>query len=348
MKPRNEQMWRWLGHLQNENWTIEVRAIDLRGGGCKHFLAGCAHDALWWAEQHQRDGVLITTNINQRNQQSKGMTKNDMIEVINHLVFDFDPVRPRGVNASPSEVEAAQKAADHCRDSLRSMGWKEPAVAFTGSGFHLIYRFNFMAPDRRDQHSLGLMKDLYRFMAEHFATPEVSFDETVKNPGRVVRLYGFPNQKCPSIPDRPQRDTWIEMPDVFEVNDVEIIPNTIAALMPSNVIPFPKPKVTRPGKQSHRGMKDIRTFDIVAWAASHGLYKHHIEGNKHSIVCPWEADHGSQREHGNGTIIYEAQGGSWPGIFCHHASCDGRGIKDLMRDFPDWKDFAQVEGRAHG
>lgn len=346
--PAPKSTMKWLQHLADENWTIEVRAIDLRGGGCHYLLVGLAHDAWCFADELQRDGVLITTNLNQRKRQAKGMTKNDMIEVINHLVFDFDPVRPKGVNASPSEVEAARKAADHCRDSLRSMGWKEPALAFTGSGFHLIYRFNFMAPHSADHHARGLMRDLYRWMDEHFATPEVSFDRTVKNPGRVVRLYGLPNQKCPSLPDRPQRDTWIEMPDVFEINDTDIILSTIATLMPSNVIAFPKPKVTRKGKQSHRGLKDIKTFDIVSWAQSLGLFKHHIADNKHSIRCPWEHEHTLHRDHGNNTIVYEAQGGSWPGIFCHHASCEGRGIKDLMRDFPDWKDWAESEGRSHG
>lgn len=346
MKPRNEQMWKWLGHLQDENWTIEVRAIDLRGGSCKYFVAGCAADAYIFAEEQQRDGVLITTNLNQRKPQAKGMTKNDMIEVINHLVFDFDPVRPRGVNASPSEVEAARKAADHCRDSLRSMGWKEPALAFTGSGFHLIYRFNFMAPHSADHHAQGLMRDLYKWMDEHFSTPEVSFDRTVKNPGRVVRLYGLPNQKCPSLPDRPQRDTWIEMPDVFEINDTDIILSTIATLMPSNVIAFPKRKEAQ-SISPRLGLKDIRTFDIVAWAQSLGLYKRHIEDNKHSVTCPWEADHGSHRDHGINTVIFEPNG-DWPGIFCHHHACSGRGIKDLMRDFPDWKDWAESEGQSHG
>lgn len=347
-KSTPESTMKWLEHLTDQNVLVEVRSIHLGAGGCKYLLTGDPLEAWNWGLANSGDGKLVTTNINQRFMDAEGMTTNDSIEVINHVVFDFDPVRPRGMNASDAEVEAALKAADHCRDSLRSMGWKEPAVAFTGSGFHLIYRFHYWAPDSADHESNRVLRDLYRHMETHFATPEVSFDKTVKNPGRVVRLYGLPNQKCPSVPDRPQRETWIEMPDVFGINHSDRITGALATLMPSNVIPFPKPKVTRKGKQSHRGLKDIKTFDIVAWAASHGLYKHHIEGNKHSIVCPWEADHGSQREHGNGTIIYEAQGGSWPGIFCHHASCDGRGIKDLMRDFPDWKDYAQVEGRAHG
>lgn len=337
---------KWLQHLADQNVLIEVRSIHLGGAVTRFILTADAEEAWEWAEDNSDVGKLVTVNINQRDTSAEGITTNSKIEVINHLVFDFDPVRPRGMNASNIEVEAAFRAADHCRDAMRSMGWSEPAMAFTGSGWHLIYRVHFLKP--ADSSEYSLLRSLYKHMADHFATPTVSFDKTVKNPGRVVRLYGLPNLKCLSAPDRPQRDTWIAMPDVFEITDVSIITSTVAKLMPANVIPFPKAKVRPSQGHSNRGFKDIRTFDIVAWAASHGLYRHHVEGNKHSIVCPWEADHGSQREHGNGTIIFESQGGSWPGIFCHHASCDGRGIKDLMRDFPDWKDFAQVEGRAHG
>lgn len=341
-----EPTMQWLQHLADQNVLIEVRSIHLGGTGTDFILTADPEEAWDWAENNSGTGRLVTVNINQRDPGEEGITTNAKIEVINHLLFDFDPVRPRGVNASDSEVEAARKAADHCRDAMRSMGWCEPAVAFTGSGWHLIYRVHFLKPDDREQ--FGLMRSLYQHMADHFSTPEVSFDRSVRNPGRVVRLYGLPNLKCLSAPDRPQRDTWIEMPSSFDITDVDIMCGTVATLMPSNVIQFPEQKVKRTASKSHRGFKDVSTFDIVSWAQARGLYKQHIEGNKHSIVCPWESDHGSQREHGNGTIIYEAQGGSWPGIFCHHGSCEGRGIKDLMRDFPDWKDWAESEGQSHG
>lgn len=342
----SDSTMKWLQHLIDQNLLIEVRSIHLGGSGTSFILTADPEEAWDWAENNSGAGRLVTTNLNQRDPSEDGITTNSKIEVINHLVFDFDPKRPRGTNATDSEVEAAAKAAEHCLESMRSMGWCEPAVAFTGSGYHLLYRTHFMKPE--DPEGYGLMRSLYQHMATHFSTPQVGFDRTVRNPGRMVRLYGLPNLKCPSSPDRPQRRTWIEMPASFEITDVDIISSTVAQLMPSNVIPFPKQKVTRTGSQSRRGLKDIRTFDIVAWAQACGLYKHHIEEHKHSITCPWSHEHSEERPYANSTIVYESQAGSWPGIFCHHASCEGRGIKDLMRDFPDWKDWADSEGQSHG
>ena len=80
------------------------------------------------------------------------------------------------------------------------------------------------------------------------------------------------------------------------------------------------------------GSGDFSTLNVVRWFAAHGLYEHHIEENKHSVVCPWESEHSDV--HPNDSIIFDGDG-SWPGFHCKHSHCDGRNIRDVISLFGD-------------
>jgi hypothetical protein len=86
---------------------------------------------------------------------------------------------------------------------------------------------------------------------------------------------------------------------------------------------------------------------VVAWFASHGIYRGHIEGKVHAVLCPWREEHTTPPGRSD-TVVFEADGG-WPGFYCHHAHCAGRGIRDVMQALGDADAFCAGEyqgGRA--
>ena len=69
---------------------------------------------------------------------------------------------------------------------------------------------------------------------------------------------------------------------------------------------------------------------MVAWTVAHGAYRFPVGDRVHSVWCPWQGEHTSP--HGRtGAVILEADDShGWPNFHCHHAHCEGRGIRDLM------------------
>ena len=168
-------------------------------------------------------------------------------------------------------------------------------------------------------------------MGSLFSTDTVTFDTSVSNPGRICRLYGSINKKGPHSPERPQRQSTIQLPaDWRRVPLSEIQRLTREAGELPRVV-----RLTRTARFSGRG--DYATLDAIRWFEAHGLYIKHIDGNKHEVVCPWEHEHSTSNP--GDTIIYESTGDSWAGYYCHHDHCCGRRIEDVMALFGDADQF---------
>ena len=89
---------------------------------------------------------------------------------------------------------------------------------------------------------------------------------------------------------------------------------------------------------------------MVRWFQAHGLYRRHLEDNKHAVICPWRSEHSTSSKGGTDTIIFEGKDGGWPGFYCHHAHCEGRELKSVMSLWGDQDQFCvqQREVRRHG
>jgi hypothetical protein len=61
------------------------------------------------------------------------------------FMLDIDPTRPKKASATDAEVAAAKQVVDNVVAYLRSLGWPEPMVAFSGNGWWLMYRVDLPA-----------------------------------------------------------------------------------------------------------------------------------------------------------------------------------------------------------
>lgn len=252
--------------------------------------------------------------------------KNDDIMRIIRIPFDFDPVRPTGIAATPDEIKSAYERRVGATEYLQGVGWPLPLVAKSGNGHHLQYRTALPANDE----TADQLKVIYLGLAGLFDDDVVKFDQCVRNPGRIFRLYGSINRK-----GGEERETAVWMPPRYQQvtrKQVEQLANYFTKqLQPKQVA-----RSAQVASKAFSGQGDYNSLDIVSWFAAHGLYQHHIEGNKHAVICPWESEHTESSP--NDTLIYEDADG-WGGFFCHHSHCHGRDLRDVMSLLGDADDF---------
>ena len=258
---------------------------------------------------------------------------NDDIGHYIRIPFDLDVVRPTDTAATRDQVDDARDVADRLRRMIFQHGWPLPVLINSGSGWHLIYRTPPIptSDDMREQ-----LRIIYRGLAAEIDSDQVKFDQTVRNPGRIMRLPGSINMK-----GGERHETQLEMPVRWRQvapRDIERLANFYSSIHStaepdSTIASVPGPRSVH----SFEGDGDYASLDVVAWFGAHGHYLHPIEDNKHAVRCPWTDEHTSTGSR-NDSIIYEADH-SWPGYFCHHAHCEGRDIRQVLEIWGDADQF---------
>ena len=105
---------------------------------------------------------------------------------------------------------------------LHRLGWPLPLHAKSGNGYHAVYRCRLPNnPETRE-----MLGNIYRGLHLEFGDDVVGFDRSVRNPGRIFRLYGSINRKGPSTPDRPHRKSTVWIPPRWQ----QVKPKQIADL----------------------------------------------------------------------------------------------------------------------
>ncbi len=115
------------------------------------------------------------------------------------LPVDCDPVRPSGISATDAEHAAALARAQEIRDYLAGRGWRDPLLADSGNGAHLLYRVELPPDDS------GLVEGVLAALAFRFSDEQVVVDQKNSNPARIWKLYGTLAAKGDPTPDRPHR-----------------------------------------------------------------------------------------------------------------------------------------------
>lgn len=256
------------------------------------------------------------------------------------LPFDFDPERPTGCCSTDAELALACESRDRFVEAMVGLGWSMPLRARSGSGYHALWRVRLPANDETKQ----MLKVIYYGLHTDFDTPEVSFDRSVRNAGRIFRLYGSINRKGRNAQDRPHRQSTVWIPKDWQQisqKQLETLANAYERRTQS------RSERRSPQTQYHlKGTGDYSSLDIVSWFESHGLYIRHIDENKHAVICPWASNHTtSSPEHGGDSIIYESDGG-WPGFYCHHSHCEYRRLQDVIALLGDADQFCTQTWRA--
>jgi hypothetical protein len=168
----------------------------------------------------------------------------------------------------------------------------------------------------------------------------VSLDTTVRNPGRVWRLYGSVNRKGGSTPERPHRRSRVYLPaGPWEAIRAQVVNRTIEALGPV-VVPEPPPGAAQQRPGPFTGLRgDLRTLDIASLFRSRGLYRRPLGAGKHSATCPWSDTHTTGLPGDTSTVVWEAEGDRWPTFHCSHSHCHGRALRDVLNLWPEHDQF---------
>ncbi len=298
-----------------ENGNVEIRA-NIGGQwwiGIFEEIESFNHCAAW----AEREGGNVFATINPTGLQTTGRlrpfsrgSKNRDILKIARLPFDFDPRRDPGVAATLEQVAEAWNSAEKCAGYLSQRGWPEQIKAMSGNGYHLQYAVDLP----NDPDTKKMLTVIYEGLEKLLTTDAVIFDVTVKNPGRIMRLYGTTNRKS-------GRRTTVDMPDELVSVPFGLVEDLAEELRPPEREVKP---CQRPAASYSAGI------DVVSWFKAQGLYKRHLEADKHAVSCPWRDKHSSpDTPTGTDTVIWEN-----PGTYlCSHNSCRGKTAVNVLDEF---------------
>ena len=156
------------------------------------------------------DPQLLSRSANRIIQYLEPLTTDEEIVRRALILIDCDSVRRRGISATDAELAFALETVKSVQDFLQSEGWPHPLLAFSGNGYHLLYRTDLP----NDDQSRRLMERLLKRLDARFSDSRVKIDTTVSNAARITKLYGTVARKGADTPDRPHRLSRItEVPD---------------------------------------------------------------------------------------------------------------------------------------
>lgn len=320
---KNTAEAQYLLDILRRNGVIELRC--LRDGSVHNGLFddyASAKQAIVIAEKHKMDSYILlnpcygtATNKLEKALQGSGIKDKD-IRGVWCIPMDFDPVRETGTAATDDECKEASDRAESCSLFLKKRGFHEPVTGFSGNGYHLLY-FCEMPNDEKTKKTLH---DLYLGLKLRFSDDSIKFDTTVRNPSRIFRLYGTTNQKS----GRKSFVLFNESAKLIDTATIEALAQEVAPPAPA------KPTYVERKAYAETGLS-IRGWDIIKAFRSIGLYKRPLGSDKHAVICPWVNQHSSQDHlQKTDTVIWDKNSSGYPGWFCAHDSCAGRGLKDVF------------------
>lgn len=234
------------------------------------------------------------------------------------LLIDLDPKRASGVGSSNEEMEYAHMKAIDIYRFLLSKGIKEPIIAKSGNGFHIILRIDM----NNDKDSLEIVTRFLKAMNMLFGDEKIDIDTKVGNAARICKLYGTTAKKGTNSEDRPWRMSEIvKYPNVLEINDTNIIKS-----IGDSIIPVDKCAETKDKYQYGENK-----FDLEEFLAKHGVQYSKMPfsgGTKYVLSrCVFNENH-----KGKDAAIFKADNGALS-YYCFHNSCSNYKWRDVRIKF---------------
>lgn len=252
------------------------------------------------------------------------------------LLIDVDPERDvppdkkKIVSSTEQEKKKAFVKAQAVRQYLIDEGWNLPVFADSGNGYHLLYRVALPNNDAVTE----LIGSFLVSLSGKFSDDEVKLDTAVKDPPRIVKLYGTIATKGDNTPERPHRKSAIlETPG-------EII--TIQDLMIRRIAGYPPLSAD---KIESYGSVPGGSFDVRKWCSEHSIVigpeKPDPYNNRTILVlktCPFDPAHKKANSPWSDAAIFEYSSGMI-GFSCFHNGCQGNKWRDLREKFePGYQD----------
>lgn len=295
------------GYFRDADTLIEAfKTVDLRNTNT-YITLNKPMDSLYSRQQANR---FLTV---------KNTTSDKEIEVIEWLFIDFDPIRPTGISSTKEELEAAQELAQKVYVFLKGQGFEEPVKAFSGNGYHLLYRIGLA----NNEDNINLVKRCLHSLAMLFNNDIVMVDTANYNPSRICKLYGTMAQKGSSTSDRPHRLALID-------GDVKDLRQTQKIYLEKLAGEIEEEEI-RPAKYNNYSPSE---FDIEDWMNNYGIKYTVKAGNGYTKYildeCPFDSNHTAP----DSMILKQPSGAI--GFRCLHSSCEGKKWQDVRLKFePD-------------
>ena len=250
---------------------------------------------------------------------SKNTTSDKEVERYDWLFVDLDPVRPSGISSTDEELRQAAELAQKVYVYLKGLGFEEPVRAFSGNGYHLLYR---IALTNNDDNKT-LIERCLKSLSMMFSTDAVKVDTANFNPSRVFKLYGTMAQKGSNTKDRPFRMSKID----GEVKDLK---QTFKVYLEKLAGEIPEEEI-KPAQYNHYAPGE---FNIEQFMREHGIsyrIKEGIDSTKYVLdECPFDHNHKAPD-----SMIFKMRSGA-VGFKCLHDSCQGKTWQDVRVMFePD-------------
>jgi len=295
------------GYFRDADTLIEAfKTVDLRNTNT-YITLNKPMDSLYSRQQANRFLAV------------KNTTSDKEIEVIEWLFIDFDPIRPTGISSTKEELEAAQELAQKVYVFLKGQGFEEPVKAFSGNGYHLLYRIGLA----NNEDNINLVKRCLHSLAMLFNNDIVMVDTANHNPSRICKLYGTMAQKGSSTSDRPHRLALID-------GDVKDLRQTQKIYLEKLAGEIEEEEI-RPAKYNNYSPSE---FDIEDWMNNYGIKYTVKAGNGYTKYildeCPFDSNHTAP----DSMILKQPSGAI--GFRCLHSSCEGKKWQDVRLKFePD-------------
>ena len=257
-------------------------------------------------------------------------SKND-IESRQWLPIDIDVERPSKISASAEEKEYAHKKAGEVFIFLRSVGFPEPIVCDSSSGYHIYYPIDISNTSENET----LIKSFYSVLSNFFTDDRVKIDVVVGDANRIMRLYGTWGRKGRNSEDRPHRLSKIlSSPDITHRISREELSSFVESY-----------KIKDEGNTNYRRQYNGtgEEFDLRKFIAEHGIevskeLPYGNGGTKFILKeCPFDSGHKAP----DSALFLSANGAI--GFKCLHNSCAHHDWHELRLKFDphayDKKDY---------
>ena len=253
-----------------------------------------------------------------------GVTDKDIAQ-IKILPFDFDPVRETGMAATDEQIKNACDHSERSIDYLRNQGWSDPVIGFSGNGFHLLYLVDLPNTDKMRK----MLSALYLGFDKIITDDLIKFDTKVRNPSRIIRLYGTTNIKA-------QRQSAVYLSDNILPTSYDVIRKTAIKVRPPP--PPPRTPMDKAKLGNTGGKQGLHGWDIVGVMKNLGLYKRPLDDSRHAVQCIWSDEHSSKDEQiGTDTVVWTENEKGWPNWYCSHDSCSGRSLVTVFKFCNNYK-----------
>jgi DnaB-like helicase C terminal domain. len=243
---------------------------------------------------------------------AKNTTSDKEVEAYDWLFIDLDPERPAGISSTDEELQEAAALAQKVYVYLKGLGFEEPVRAFSGNGYHLLYKIGLVKNDE----NVKLVERCLKSLSMMFSTDTVKIDTANFNPSRICKLYGTVAQKGSNSDSRPHRLARID-------GEITALKQTSRIYLERLAEDIPEEPI-RPAQYNSYAPSE---FDIESWMDEHGI-RYRTKSDSKSIKyvldeCPFDSNHKAPD-----SMIFKMASGA-VGFKCLHDSCQGKTWQDV-------------------